>query len=337
MTSDHSPSTRSRLDDKLARIVAGAATRTDFVIADAKDADMANAITGGGLVRDALGRPGSVWKTRAEYQEAMRAVHATGHVDILLMSASNAEALTAEGLFSGGSVTPAVRLNDTTDIWLPRGGRFETIASRPFRSAAPSRVRPFCNLGLYSITFVNDLDRDHAALEAYRVFRAEAEAVGMRHFLEVFTPNVDCGLAPGDVPDFVNDMIMRTLSGLTRAERPLFLKMPFFGARPMRELARFDPSVPVGILGGGRGTARDTFELLRQAADAGAWVALFGRKINLAESPVDLLRLMRAVVEAALTPREAVAAYHDALGQRGLAPDRRLADDQAVTETVLQE
>ena len=36
----------TRLDDKLARITAGRYTRGDFIIADAKDADMGSGITG---------------------------------------------------------------------------------------------------------------------------------------------------------------------------------------------------------------------------------------------------------------------------------------------------
>ena len=52
----------------------------------------------------------------------------------------------------------------------------------------------------------------------------------------------------------------------------------------MEELASYDPNnLIVGILGGGKGTTRDCFELLHKASKYGAKVALFGRKINLAE------------------------------------------------------
>ena len=44
------------------------------------------------------------------------------------------------------------------------------------------------------------------------------------------------------------------------------------------------------MLGGGAGTTRDCFELIHQAQKYGARVALFGRKINLAESPLDIVR-----------------------------------------------
>ena len=81
----------------------------------------------------------------------------------------------------------------------------------------------------------------------------------------------------------------------------------------------------VGILGGARGTTRDTFELASQAEKHGARVALFGRKINFAESPVKLVELMRAVIENDLTAKEAVKAYHDHMTKNRLTPDRPLA------------
>ncbi len=90
------------------------------------------------------------------------------------------------------------------------------------------------------------------------------------------------------------------------------------------------------MLGGGAGTTRDCFELIHQAEKYGARVALFGRKINLAESPLDIVRLMRAVADGALTPLEAVKDYHAALQKQGLKPTRELALDSAITESVLK-
>jgi hypothetical protein len=85
-------------------------------------------------------------------------------------------------------MTLAVRGNDSTDIWNSRGGRYPALPSRPFRTADLSAVRPFCDLVLYSMTFNNELDHDLATLEAYGSFRREAAALGIRQFLEVFTP-----------------------------------------------------------------------------------------------------------------------------------------------------
>jgi hypothetical protein len=47
----------------------------------------------------------------------------------------------------------AVRGNDATDIWYPRGGTYGSQPSRPFRTADLPRIRPFCDLVLYSVTF----------------------------------------------------------------------------------------------------------------------------------------------------------------------------------------
>jgi hypothetical protein len=88
-------------------------------------------------------------------------------------------------------------------------------------------------------------------------------------------------------------------------------------------------------LGGGAGTTRDCFELIHQAEKYGARVALFGRKINLAESPLDIVRLMRAVADGAMTPLEGVKDYHEALRRQGLRPIRELGIDSAITEPAL--
>ena len=68
----------------------------------------------------------------------------------------------------------------------------------------------------------------------------------------------------------------------------------------------------------------------------GARVALYGRKINLAETPLELTALLRPVLRRELTPEEAARAYHGALGKRGVRPARALADDLQITEPALQ-
>jgi DhnA family fructose-bisphosphate aldolase class Ia len=327
----------SRMDSKLQKILAGHYTPADFIIADAKDADMGNPMVGAGRQRGHDGRETHEGRTRAQYRESMIEMVRSGHIDVLLVSASNAEILTNEGAFADNDVKAAIRLNDTTDIWSPRGGRYGLAPSRPFRSANLARARALTDLGLYSITFVNDVEHDLDALEQYQMFRDDAAHCGMRHFLEVFAPNVPCGLDDKEIGWFVVDMIARTLAGLTAAERPLFLKIPYFGERQTRDLATFDPTVPVGVLGGGRGTTRDTFELLARAEAAGARVALFGRKINLAEHPTALVGLMRQVVERVLTPESAVTAYHEILSQEDRVPDRPLMADLLITEPALKD
>ena len=166
------------------------------------------------------------------------------------------------------------------------------------------------------MTFVNDVEADLRSLEAFKEFRADAAANGIKYFLEVFNPNIDSKIAPADIPAFVNDNLARSISGVLKRDRPEFLKYPYNGPKALEELVTFDPQLVVGVLGGGSGTTRDTFELLFQAEKYGARVALFGRKINNAESQLDIVRYMRAVADGEIKPLEAVRAYHgDLQGQ----------------------
>jgi DhnA family fructose-bisphosphate aldolase class Ia len=317
------------LDRKLSTINSGSYGPDDFILADASDGDVALGVAVSGPVE------GGAFKTRRAHLEAMEEIVRAGAVDIMLASAANGEQLAKQGLFADSDVTLAIRANDTTDIWLPRGASYASEPSRPFRTASLERVRPFCDLGLYSATFNNHLERDYATLEAYARFREDALRAGFRHFLEVFNPNAPVGLAPEAVPAFVNDSIVRALAGATSAERPLFLKIAYNGPRALEELVAHDPSLVVGILGGAAGTTRDTFELLAQAVRHGARVALFGRKINLAESPLELLALMWRVIRGEVGSAEAVRAYHAALRRGGLRPQRSLEEDSIVTERAL--
>jgi hypothetical protein len=324
-----------RLDDKLARIRSGAYQRSDFIIADAKDPDMGPGLHAHGPAPTADGATPR-FRTRAEFLDSIDSIVKQDVVDIMLTSVSNLEQLVKRNVFAGTGVKPVIRANDTTDVWRHRGASFHNQPSRPFRTASLKHVKPLTDLGLYSITFTNDIDADQASLEAFTDFRDDAEDNGFSYFLEVFNPNVERGLTQEIMPQFVNDAIIRCLAGLTQAERPKFLKIAYNGPRALEELASFDPGLVVGVLGGGAGTTRDCFELIHQAEKYGARVALFGRKINLAESPRDVVRLMRAVADGAMTPLEAVKDYHAALAKQGLKPTRDIALDSAVTESVLK-
>ncbi|MEZ5476485.1 MAG: hypothetical protein R3E95_03035 [Thiolinea sp.] len=198
-------------------------------------------------------------------------------------------------------------------------------------------VKPLTDLGLYAITFYNDLEVDRRTLEAYARFRDDAAAQGMRHFLEIFNPHFP--VATGDVEFglYNNDCIVRCLAGVSRLDRPLFLKMAYNGPRAMAELASYDPDhLVVGILGGSAGTTRDCLELLKQAEYYGARVALFGRKIYFAEDSVLMVRAMRRVLEQDISSEEGVRVYHEELQQQGIRPKRSLADDLEITEAVLK-
>jgi hypothetical protein len=335
------------LDAKLARIHADPHGCKDFILADAKDADMALAIGAPGRSPEA--HPGEVrYRTLAEYREAIAQIVGQGLVDVMLMSASTSEALTLHRrLFDQSPVTPAVRANDTTDIHVVRGGRYPTQPSLPFRTATLDHIqcghldcRPEerargADLGLYSITFNNDAGLDRQALEEYRAFRLEAERKGFRHFLEVFDPNRPDAVEAGKVPAFINDAIVRTLGGVTGKGRPLFLKMVYHGPRAMEELVRYDPHLVVGILGGSAGTTYDAFKLLAEARRYGARVALFGRKINNAENQLAFVRFLRWIADGEIAPEEAVRAYHGVLQQLGVRPHRPLEDDLKLQTGVM--
>jgi hypothetical protein len=339
-----------RLDRKLANLLAGSASPADFIIADAKDADMAFGVTAPGPQHHGACRHGfneseGCWQTLADYRARIRAVIAQDIVDIVLLSASNLEQLAIkEGLFTRSDITPAARANDTSDVWAVRGGKYPTEhPSRSFRSATIDHIKygrltedhhlPFtgADLGLYSITFTHHIDWDHKALSDYHDFRIEAERKGFRHFLEVFNPNVDPGIPDKKVAAFLNDHIVRTLAGVTEAGRPVFLKIPYNGPGPLEELAAYDPRLIVGILGGGAGTTLDAFQLIHDARRHGARVALFGRKINYAESPLAFIEFLRRVVDGEIAPAEAVKAYHEVLRKTGVKPQRPLQQDLTLT------
>ncbi len=339
------------LDQKLAEIHANPSGSKAFIIADAKDADMAFGITAPGQKRplnpERVLKSEIGWKTLEEYRQQIRAVVEQGLIDIMLCSASNIEQLgIRERLFENSPITPAARANDTTDIWVIRGAGYTTVPSRPFRSASIDHIKCGeldCNhaaphigadLGLYSVTFTNDLDRDYETLRAFKEFREEAERKSFRYFLEVFDPNVDPGISAEMVDGFINDHIIRSLAGVTAKGRPVFLKIVYRGPKAMEELAAYDPQVVVGILGGGAGTTYDAFKLIAEAQKYGARVGLFGRKINHAEQPLAFIEMLRRIVEGAITPEEAVKAYHGVLQSLGIAPLRALAEDSVLTSGI---
>ena len=338
-----------RLDQKIANILAGSTSPKDFIIADAKDADMAFGVTApgpqSGAARHGYNESQGRWKTLADYLDQIREVIRQDIVDIVLLSASNLERLAMkERLFVDSAITPAARANDTSDVWAVRGGKYPTDhPSRSFRTATLCHIKygkitedctqPYigADLGLYSITFTNNIDWDYKALSDFHDFRLDAEQKRFRYFLEVFNPNVNPGIPDKAVAGFLNDHIVRTLAGVTSAGRPLFLKIPYNGPGPLEELAAYDPSMIVGILGGSAGTTLDAFQLIHDARKHGAKVALFGRKINLSEHPLAFIEMLRRVVDGEVTPVEAVKVYHNVLQKCGVRPLRPLQQDLQLT------
>ncbi len=351
------------LDAKLAEIKAGSSSRA-FILADAKDADMAFGVRAPGP-RSYLARRGErparfspeVWtrdefgyRNLPEFLDIIREVVQQGMIDIMLMSAYVNEQLTIkEGLFRDSRVTPAARANDTTDVWAVRHGCYTKEPAQPFRSASIDQIQcgkiecdraggefPGANLGLYSVTFVNQLEPDRETLLAFKEFREEAERKQFRYFLEVFDPNVTSGIAPEKLGEFINDNILRSLAGVPESGRPLFLKIVYHGPRAMEELAQYDPNLVVGILGGGAGTTYDAFKLIHEAQKYGARVALFGRKINHAEHQLAFIEMLRQITNGKLTPEEAVRAYHGVLQSAKIKPKLPLEQDLQLTDQSMR-
>lgn len=334
------------MDQKLAALHANPDAPV-FILADAKDADMAFGVGAPGRTTEPANGEAR-FRTIAEFREIIREIVRQELVDIMLMSASMSDVLTIqERLFEKSLVTPAVRANDTTDIHAVRGGRYVSYPSMPFRTATVDHIQcghidceprdrfRGANLGLYSVTFNNDPERDRRTLEEYGRFRNEAERKGFRHFLEVFDPNVPDAVPAEMLPKFVNDMIARCLAGVPEAGRPLFLKMVYHGPQAMEELHRYDPNLVIGILGGSAGTTYDAFKLLAEAQKYGARVALFGRKINNAENQFLFIRFLRLITDGVIAPEEAVRAYHAALGKLGVRPHRSLDEDMQLQTGVM--
>src|SRR3954462_15325019 len=244
------------LDAKLAEIKANPASRA-FILADAKDADMAFGVRSPGP-RSYLSRRGErparfspeVWsreefgyRNLPEFLDIIREVAHQGLVDIMLMSAYVNEQLSIkEGLFNKSHVTPAARANDTTDVWAVRHGCYTREPAQPFRIATIDQLQcgriegvpgeiPGANLGLYSVTFVNELEQDRETLLAFKEFREEAERKNFRYFLEVFDPNVASGIPPEKLGEFINDNILRSLAGMPESGRPEFLKIVYHGPK----------------------------------------------------------------------------------------------------------
>jgi hypothetical protein len=335
------------LDRKLAAIHADPAGAKEFILADAKDADMAFGMGAPGQSPER--HDGEVrFKTLAEYRQQIREIIAQELVDIVLMSASTNEALNLqERLFEHSPITPAARANDTTDIHVVRGSKIYQAAAMPFRSATLDHIqcghldcRPEeralgADLGLYSVTFNNDAQLDHETITQFKLFREEAERKRFRYFLEVFDPNLPDAIAPELLGGFINDLIARTLAGVTRAGRPVFLKIVYHGPKALEELVQYDPHLVVGILGGSAGTTLDAFQLIHEARKYGARVALYGRKINQAENQLAFIEFLRLIVDGVLEPQEAVRAYHAVLEKLGTRPQRTLEEDLQLQTNVM--
>ena len=196
---------------KIADIRANPSGSKAFIIADAKDADMAFGITAPGQKRPLNPERvlkseirGGHWRNTGADSRS-RAAGADRHH--ALLGLEHRTTRDARTVFENSHITPAARANDATDIWVVRGAGYiqravaDRSAARPSiisnagRSiASPAAPHTGADLGLYSVTFTNNLARDYETLQAFKEFREEAERKSFRYFLEVFDPNVDPGI-----------------------------------------------------------------------------------------------------------------------------------------------
>ena len=317
------------LDAKLADIRQQPSSDS-FIIAYAADADMSRGL---GTLDDRS-------HSMQAFCDELATLVEQAKIDILLASVANMDILAREmRIFADSPVTPAIRANDTTDIWNARGSTYAALPSRPFATTtieeaqygtltpAPEQ-KPDVDLGLYSVTFNNDLEADLHSLQCFKAFRTEAKAKGFKYFLEVFNPNIaDCGIKPEQIPHFVNDQIARMLAGIPRASRPEFLKIAYNGPETMEALAAYDASVIVGILGGTTSTTYDAYKLIAEAKKHGARLALFGRRIKGSEDPLSCLEVLRLVADGDTSPEDGVRFYRSKLEEKGVPAQRSLVDD----------
>lgn len=304
-----------------------------FIIAYAADPDMSKGIA---TLTDAT-------PSIQAYYDDLVDITEQAKIDVLLTSVSTMDVLAREKrLFDTSPVTPAVRANDTTDLWDATGAEYTSLPSRPFSSPTIEEAqygtllpqpdqKPHINLGLYSVTFNNNLDADWLTLTEFKAFRTEAIRKGFRYFLEVFNPNVaDCGLRAEDIPRYVNDQIARMLAGVPRSSRPEFLKIAYNGPEAMESLVNYDSTVVVGILGGPTSTTYDSFKLISEAKKYGARVALFGRRIKGAENPRAFVEVLRDIADGLISPEEGIKIYRNTLKKLGIAPLRNFEDDMVL-------
>ena len=215
-----------------------------------------------------------------------------------------------------------VRMNAETGIWNPRYGSYRQQYSMPFQTARIEDAR-YCEalmgtatachvqLGLYSITLNNDVRADERTLNAYLNFAREVgNTPGFAHILEVFLPNVNLpGMDTEKRGKYTADSIVRTMSYLTRSQRPLFIKTAYTTREVWQELTQFDPELVIGALGGPRQNTRATLNLAHDVIAYGGRVILFGRTIFMEDDPREICRVLRAVLDGEMTPEEAHSEY----------------------------
>ena len=287
------------------------------------------------------------YRTRAEFLDQIRAIVRAGLLDIMLMSASNTELLIHEGLFKNSPVTPAIRANDTSDIWRMRGAALhDLLRARSARPRSPGR----CTAPRHPVPAapapISASTRSPSTTTSTPICLRSKPSPISAPTLPRSASAISSGVQPerrfpASLPDvlpaYVNDAIPALPRLRHRADRPQFLKIVYNGPKALEELTSFDPAGDRGVLGGGgRHHPR-----LPASCFAGRTLRrtrrLVGREISLAETPLAIVATRRAPVAGAGRRRRPCKAYHGELQKQRIKPQRPLEDDMAITEAVLQQ
>ena len=188
------------------------------------------------------------YRTREEFLDQIRAIVRQDIVDIMLMSASNMERLSDEGLFKDSPVKPAIRANDTSDIWRMRGATPSTRPSRPFRSASIPRTMygtatPMPGAAITGPTSASTrLPSITTSTPTWPRWKPSPPSAprpptaASRASSRCSTPTSTPESTPRPCPTHVNDNILRRIAGVHQADRPQFLKIVYNGPKALEEL-----------------------------------------------------------------------------------------------------
>jgi hypothetical protein len=299
------------LQRKLRAWQSGSAGSGDFILADAKDADLAP----GGLpepVARSQERPDATFPYRSReafFDQIVELIEASP-LDLMVLSPPAASELTGpRGPFHASNVSPSVRM--LPGLGLATGLTLDDAGPIP----------------IFGVGHCADRSPGAAELNAYEQFRREAGAARRRHILELY-PACGCdGGPPRRTGEILSDRLIHSILEVPPAARPLLVQTPYYGPRLMEGMAACLPGVSVGVLGGPASTAFDAFQLLDESRRHGARAALFGRRIAAAEHQAAFVRLLDHVARGEASPAEAVHAYHGVLQGLRIRPLRELSED----------
>ncbi|MHB2016324.1 MAG: hypothetical protein ACYCW6_05185 [Candidatus Xenobia bacterium] len=284
----------------------------------AADAQVAYGVQG-------LGQANGQYRTRPQFLDLVRGLVADGVLDGVLMTPADAEQLAARDRIFRHGVTPIVRMNAETGIWGPRHGAYRNQFSLPFPTVRMEDAA-YCDptachvsVGMFSITLNNDVYHDERMLSAYLHFAQDLSGQrGFVHVLEAFLPNTNRrGLSDEQCGAYVADSLVRTMSYLLEAQRPILIKTEYTTPANWRSLCAFDPTLRIGALGGPNQGPRYTLQLAHDVVANGGRAILFGRAIFEDSNPPAIVRALRQVVDGQLSPADALQAYQaETLAQR---------------------